>query len=209
MRCPFCQNGSLVLPEYFEPLMDTEEILGHIRKRSSVLEGVCITGGEPTIMPGLKAFIRDIKDMDLLVKLDSNGTNPDTVRELIEEKLIDFVAMDVKSSPADYALVSGVPGIDIEKIKRSVDLIRSSGIDYEFRTTLVKGLHSKESVRETAKWLKDAKAYFLQSYREEDGVIEKLKGEELKLESFTKEELNELLSIVREYVPVAELRGVD
>ena len=209
LRCPFCQNGSLVLPEYFETPLDTEEILAHIKKRSSVLEGVCITGGEPTLMPDLKDFIKKIKELDLLVKLDTNGTNPEAVSELINEKLIDHVAMDIKASPEDYAKVCGLPQIAFDKISASVELLRSSGIAHEFRTTLVKGLHSKASVKALAEWLAGPDAYFLQSYREEDGVIEKLKGKELKLESFSKEELNELLSIVREYLPAAELRGVD
>ena len=209
LRCPFCQNGSLVLPEYFETPLDTEEILSHIRKRSSVLEGVCITGGEPTLMPDLAAFIRQIKDLGLLVKLDTNGTNPDVLGKLCEEKLIDHVAMDIKASPADYAKVCGLDRISVDRIKTSIDFLRSSGISHEFRTTLVKGLHTLQSVKDMAEWLSGPDPYFLQSYREEDGVIAILDGSGRKFESFNTEEMKNFLSIVKPFMPSVSLRGVE
>ena len=208
LRCPFCQNGSLVLPEYFETPLDTKEVLSHIKKRSSVLEGVCITGGEPTLMPDLHVFIREIKDAGLLVKLDTNGTNPDAVSALINDKLIDYVAMDIKASPADYAKVCGLNSISLEKISATIELLRSSGIEHEFRTTLVKGLHTEASVKAMAEWLSGPDPYFLQSYREEAGVIAVLNHSATLFESFSIEELEKLLDMVRQYMPSASLRGI-
>ena len=208
MRCPFCQNGSLVLPEYFEEPLSTSGILAHIKKRSAILEGVCITGGEPTLMPDLKDFIKEIKEIGLLVKLDTNGTDPVKLTSLIEEKLIDYVAMDIKASPDDYAKVCGLPAIAFDKIEASVDLLRSSGIAHEFRTTLVKGLHTEDSVKALAEWLCGPDAYFLQSYREEAGVIAVLDNSGTKFDSFSGEELEKLLTVVKEYLPSASLRGV-
>ena len=143
VRCPFCHNASLVLsPDRCEKISE-DELLSFLESRKGKLSGVCITGGEPTLYKELKGFIKKIKDMGFAVKLDTNGTSPDLLSELISEGLVDYVAMDIKNSQKKYALTVGKE-VDIEKIKRSVDILLSGKIDYEFRTTVVRELHEKE-----------------------------------------------------------------
>ncbi|MEI7621168.1 MAG: anaerobic ribonucleoside-triphosphate reductase activating protein [Candidatus Moraniibacteriota bacterium] len=185
-RCGFCHNPELVLPEKFPPLNNLEEeFFKHLAKRKGKLEGVCITGGEPTIQPDLIVFIKKIRKMGFLVKFDSNGGNPAVLKKILEEKLVDFVAMDIKNSPQHYALTIGLK-YDIIKIRQSVKLIMESGVDYEFRTTVVPGIHTPADFLEIGKWLKGAKSYFLQEYRERQLVDQNLKnlsaGKSLNLE---------------------------
>lgn len=185
-RCGFCHNPELVLPEKFPELNEMEkEFFAHLEKRVGKLEGVCITGGEPTIQPDIIEFIRKIKEMGYVVKLDSNGSNPHVLEKIIKERLVDFIAMDIKSAPGNYSSVVGL-NVDIEKIKKSVKIIMESGIDYEFRTTVVPGIHSEEEFLEIAKWIKGAKAYYLQEYREmitlDEEIGEKTKGKKIDLE---------------------------
>lgn len=165
-RCGFCHNPELVIKSQFPALNKLEEeFFEHLAKRVGKLEGVCITGGEPTIQPDIVEFIRKIKEMGFLVKLDSNGTRPDVLRKVIKEKLVDFIAMDIKSSPENYDKAVGLKA-DIDRIKLSVEMIMSSGLPYEFRTTVVPGIHSEEDFVRIAKWIKGAKSYYLQEYRE-------------------------------------------
>ena len=161
MSCPVCQNGCLVLPEHFEEPLSPEAILAKIRKRAHVLEGVCISGGEPTLQPDLPEFLQQIKALGLSVKLDSNGFRPDLLKQFYKDGLIDKVATDIKSSRADYAKTAGLtPAADLLlPYEESVDFLMHSGIDYEFRTTLVKGLHTPEDMRDIAAWIAGAKAY--------------------------------------------------
>ena len=212
-RCPYCQNGSIVLPEFFDDIMDEEQILAKIKSRSKMFEGVCVSGGEPTNQPDLASFLAKIKDMGLLVKLDSNGSHPKVLKDLYKDGLIDMIAMDIKSSRTAYLKVCGLdPKINsslLEDIEESVDFIKSSGIDYEFRTTLVKGLHDKKQIEEMAEWLEGAKASFLQSYAENDNILSVLNNDDLQLGSFSRDELDEFVKIVREKIPSAALRGVD
>ncbi len=165
-RCGFCHNPELVIKSQFPALNNLEEeFFQHLAKRVGKLEGVCITGGEPTIQPDIIEFIRKIKAMGFLVKLDSNGTRPDVLRKAIKEKLVDFIAMDIKSSPENYSKTVGLTA-DIERIKLSVEMIMNSGFPYEFRTTVVPGIHSEKDFVKIAKWIKGAKSYYLQEYRE-------------------------------------------
>ena len=210
MRCPFCQNGGLVLPEHFDDPMDEEAILAKIRKRSHVLEGVCISGGEPTLQPDLPEFLQKIKDLGLSVKLDSNGWRPDILKQLFADGLIDKVAMDIKSSKAGYAKAAGLtPTADVlSPYEESVDFLMHSGIDYEFRTTLVKGIHTYDDMRDIAVWISGAKAYFLQSYEASDNVIGLLNGDQSHYGAFSPEELEQFLQIAQAAIPNAELRGI-
>ena len=215
-RCPFCQNGSLVLPEKFDLPFSEEDILARIKKRSGIYEGVCVSGGEPTNQPDLSEFLKKIKDMGLLVKLDSNGTRPEVLKQLYEESLIDMIAMDIKAAPEQFADVCGLKDGNesvaeklLAKTAESIDFIMSCGIEYEFRTTLVKGLHDISQSGAMAKQISGAKAYFLQSYTDSDLIINKLNGNEKQFESFSETELNEILSAVKKYVPSACLRGID
>ncbi len=189
-RCPFCHNPELVDSSQFTVHSNLEkEFFGFLKKRKGKLEGVCITGGEPTIQPDLTNFIKKIKKLGFLVKLDTNGARPDVLKKLLEAELLDFVAMDVKNTPKKYIDTCGYK-IDIERIKLSVDLIRNSGISYEFRTTAVPGLHKEKDFDNIAKWLKGAKAYYLQEYREtkilDPKLKKKTKGKTLDLEKIKK-----------------------
>lgn len=169
-RCPFCHNASLVLvPAECENISE-EELFEFLKQRKGKLSGVCITGGEPTLYPTLKSFIIKIKEMGYAVKLDTNGTNPELLSELIEEGLLDYVAMDIKNSPEKYSLTAGTT-VDVEKIKESVALLLAGKIDYEFRTTVVKELHTKEDFARISEWISGAKRYFLQTFKDSGDLI--------------------------------------
>jgi len=164
--CPFCHNPELVLPLQFPAENDLEKkFFEFLKKRKGKLEGVCITGGEPTIQPDIIDFIKKIKKMGFLVKLDSNGSRPDILRKILAEKIVDFIAMDIKNSPQKYSITTGTK-VDIERINLSVSLIMNSGVDYEFRTTVVPGIHEEDDFDEIVKWIKGARAYYLQEYRD-------------------------------------------
>ena len=210
MRCPFCQNSDLITGS-FETRYSEEEVLAYLSKRKGLLDGVCITGGEPTLQKDLAEFICKIKDLGLLVKLDSNGLNPDIIKMLYSGNLIDMVAMDIKSGPSTYGAACGIKDIDMGKIKESIDFLITSGIDYEFRTTLVKGIHRLEDMEEITSLIKGAKAYFLQSYKESDKILGLVDGnkEASTYSSFSRKELEEFLDIAKKVVPGAMLRGVD
>jgi pyruvate formate lyase activating enzyme len=167
-RCPFCHNPELVTHASrsmnHESKME-KEFFAFLKKRKGKLDGVCITGGEPTIQKDLLDFMRKIKKMGYAVKLDTNGTRPDVVRKAIKEGLVDFIAMDIKNHLGKYDKTTGSKA-DKERIKLSVELIKNSGVKYEFRTTVVPGLHVEEDFKKIAKWLKGAKSYWLQRYRQ-------------------------------------------
>lgn len=171
-RCPFCHNGDLVLHCDAMETYDEEEVLGFLKKRKNVLEGVCITGGEPTLYKELPDFIKRIKNLGYLVKLDTNGSYPEMLEELIEKEWVDYVAMDIKAPLCKYDAVCGVLA-DMEKIQRSVALLLEEKVDYEFRTTLVKEFHSMEDVCKIGDWILGAKNYYLQNYQETDKNIRK------------------------------------
>lgn len=202
-RCPFCHNGDLVLNPSSQPIIPEEEIWAFLKKRKSILSGVCITGGEPTLQKNLPAFIKKTKDLGYLVKLDTNGYRPDILKQLLDENLLDMVAMDIKSSPNDYHISAGLPSLDIDKIKTSVRLLKNSSITYEFRTTVVEELHSEQTFIEIAEWLNGAKSYVLQCFEDGDSVIES------GYHAPSKEALNRYLEIIQKQIPNAILRGVD
>ena len=199
-RCPFCHNGPLVLGESLEEYTQ-EEIFSYLIKRKGVLEGVVVTGGEPTLQKDLDELLKKIKEIGYAVKLDSNGTRPEVLRSLIERKLVDYIAMDVKSSPAGYPLATGVPFN--EKVSESVDLLKEGKVDYEFRTTLVKGLITEEDVKYMAKWLKGAKKFVFQSFVDREGCIEH------GLEKIDKETALEYVEIMKKEGVPARLRNYD
>lgn len=202
-RCPFCQNAGLVLSPELEPVIPEDEVLNFLKKRQGILDGVCISGGEPTLHQDLPNLIEKIKNLGYLVKLDTNGTNPDLLSDLYADKLIDYAAMDIKSSRERYAAVSGIPSPDLNNIQKSIDFLMGSGISYEFRTTVVRELHTREDFKSIAHWLAGAKAYFLQSYKNSEHVI--CQG----FHSCSKEELEACCHILKKKIPLAELRGID
>lgn len=202
-KCPFCHNMELVLSPETQPEISVSFILNYLKKRKNILEGVCISGGEPTISPDLINFISDIKELGYKVKLDTNGYRPEVISTLISNKMIDYIAMDIKSSPRNYAKVCSTASLDMNKIYESVRLISNSNIDYEFRTTLVKELHDKDDIIEIGSWLNGARAYYLQPFRDNEQVI--YSG----FSSFNGDELDSFLSILSKTIPNVSLRGID
>lgn len=200
-RCPFCHNRDLVLGD--ASAYSEEEILSYLNKRRGVLDGVCITGGEPTLQSDLEEFIRKVKELGLLVKLDTNGYRPEVLLNLLKKNLLDYVAMDVKASAENYGNVTGTANVDMDKINESIQLLKKAGIPYEFRTTVVKGLHTKEEFHKIGELLQGAEAYYLQGFRENENVI----GEGC--EAFSTEEMREILSITKKYIDKVSLRGVE
>ena len=170
-RCPFCHNSSLVLDPNDNDKVSFNEIYDYLKLRRGILEAVCITGGEPTLYPDLKEMIVKIKELGYLVKLDTNGTNPGIVKELYKEGLIDYVAMDIKNSYSKYPITTGKKSIDNDPLKESIEFLISSGIDYEFRTTLVKELHTLSDIKDIALMIKGAKKYYLQQFIDNGGCI--------------------------------------
>lgn len=202
MRCPYCQNADLVLNPMSQPLISEEVVFDHIKKRKGIIEGVCITGGEPTLQADLEDFIKRLKELGVMVKLDSNGYRPEVLKRLMENGLLDYVAMDIKSSLDEYHIVSGV-NLDTSLIKESIDLLKNGPIDYEFRTTVVKELHSKETFEKIGELLSGAKQYFLQGYIDSERVIDR------RFSSYTKEELEGFVTILKKTIKNVSIRGVD
>lgn len=202
MRCPFCHNSLLVTKADEAEVYPEEEFFKFLTKRRGVLDGVCITGGEPLIHADAGEFIAKIKAMGYKVKLDTNGSFPDRLEEILKSGNVDYVAMDIKNSPEKYADTVGIPGFDVSKIKRSIEVIRASGIDHEFRTTVVSPLHTAESIAGAAEMIKGEEKYFLQNFVDSGDLIN---GEGMS--ALTGEELNEALAKAKDFIPQSEIRG--
>lgn len=198
-RCPFCHNGDSVLGSHLS--IPFEDILTFLKSRIGLIDAVVVSGGEPTLMDDLTEKIEAIRALGYKIKLDSNGTNPDKIKELIDKKLIDYVAMDIKNSEDHYIETAGVKNPLIDKIKQSISIIMNSGLDYEFRTTLVAEYHSKESIERMGELIKGAKKLYLQKFVDREGVIKKglHPVEEVWASSFK--------DILSKYVSKVELRG--
>lgn len=244
-RCPFCQNAALVLNDQElnstnELLKQTlqeskqtytkDEIMSFLQKRKNVLEGVCVSGGEPTLCPMLPEFLCEIKNLGYAVKLDTNGYRPDVIKILYEGHLIDYVAMDIKSSKEGYSVATGIPNLNLDLICASVEYLINENIPHEFRTTLVKGIHTEADIISISKWIAGDSPYYLQSYTDSEQIIGKIKEQtslssssslmenrannspnpkRYNLSSFSKKELEVFLKIMQEYLPNANLRGID
>ena len=198
-ECPFCQNSSLI------PITNTgefseEEIFEYLNLRKNILDGVVITGGEPTVQKDLKGFIKKIKDLGLLVKLDTNGGNPKVLQELIDEKLVDYVAMDIKNIFNKYNITSGKK-INLDNIKKSIEILKASKIDYEFRTTIIKEMHSLDDIISICKLVGDAK-YYLQNFEDSENVIDH------SLHGFSREELLFIDKYLKDVFPNVEIRAL-
>lgn len=201
-RCPFCHNASLVLGERMsDARISEEEFFSFLNKRIGILDGVCVSGGEPTLMPDIADFLKRIKELGFLVKLDTNGYRPDVLKSLVEAELVDFVAMDIKNSRERYAETTGLDEIDISKIEESVEFLLSGAVDFEFRTTLVKGLHDGESIISIGRWIRGAKKYYLQNFVDSGDLISTRFG------GYDKNETESLLKLLKEYIPNAQIRG--
>ena len=202
MRCPFCQNASLVSRIEEDQDLSEEEFFAFLKKRQGILDGVCITGGEPTLQPDLPEFIAKIKAMGYKVKLDTNGSFPDKVKEILDSGNVDLVAMDLKNTLERYPETVGVPGFDTSKILESIDIIRNSGVEYEFRTTVVSPLHRPEDFGELAKLVEGSPRYFLQNFVDSGDLVA---GEGMK--ELTEEELSEALANAKGIIPQTKIRG--
>lgn len=214
-RCPFCHNASLVLtPDLCEHISE-EEFFTFLQSRKGKLEGVCITGGEPTLQPDLEAFISHIKELGYLVKLDTNGYRPEVLERLLSQQLLDFVAMDIKNCPSCYAKTAGISAdtFRLSEIEASIRLLLRSGLLHEFRTTVVKELHTPENMRELGLWITGLSpdssnicnsSYYLQNFKSGDGLI---CGNPEQFHSCSDETLDALILAVQPYLPKASVRG--
>lgn len=198
-RCPFCHNATLVRGEGEN--ITEEEFFKFLSKRQGLLDGVCITGGEPLLQRDIADFMRKIKEMGFEVKLDTNGSFPEKLKELCSAGLVDYVAMDIKSSLEGYSRAAGV-SVNTEKVRESVDFLVGGTVDYEFRTTVAKGAVLPSDMEGIGELISGAKRYFLQGFVDSGDILGEGCG------AYTQEEMSDMLATVKKYVPVAELRGM-
>jgi len=202
-RCPFCYSSELVLPEKIrkQPKISETEFFKFLKERKKLIDGVVICGGEPTISKGLTLLIKKIKKMGFFVKLDTNGANPEILKELIDKKLVDYVAMDIKGPKEKYSKFAGKK-VDVKKIQKSIDILRKDKVDYEFRSTIVPTLHKKEDVIEMAKWIRGAKRYYLQNFLPEKTIDQKFE----KIKPYPQEYLVEIQKIISPFFEICQVR---
>lgn len=202
-RCPFCHNASLVVPERVggSEALSEDEFFSFLSHRRGILEGVCVSGGEPTLHADLPDFLGRIKALGFCVKLDTNGYRPEMLRRLIEAGLVDFVAMDIKNSRESYGKTVGISGFDVSPIEMSVEILKNSGIPFEFRTTLVRGLHTPEDLASIGRWIGGVDRYFLQTFKDSGDILSS------GLDAFQKEETEALAALLYNFIPNAQIRG--
>ena len=198
--CPYCHNWETLIEEHLSPL-SFDDILSFLKKRQGIMDGVVISGGEPTLMDDLPEKIKKIKELGYLVKLDTNGSNPEMLKELINNQLIDYVAMDIKHSFSKYYDVIVNKNINLDDLKESIEILMENKIDFEFRITLIEEYHDVESIYEIGKLLEGSKKLFLQQYKLSDGVRDK------SLHPVSEEVANKYVEILSQYVENVELRG--
>ena len=201
-RCPFCHNASLVVHISKETEIAEKEFFSFLEKRKGVLDGVCISGGEPLLQPDIEVFLQKIKDLGYAVKLDTNGSFPNKLKWLVEQGLVDYVAMDIKNCKEAYGLTAGMDNIDLDAVCESVSYLKEGHVPYEFRTTVVKNYHLKENFELIGQWLQGSEKYFLQNFVDSGDLING------KVRGCSKEEMEEFLQTVQKYVPSAKLRGL-
>ena len=198
-RCPFCHNGLTVLES--DETMPWQEVMDYLKLRRGMLDAVVVSGGEPTLLPGLIDKLKDIKSLGYEIKLDTNGTNPELVEQYIKLGLIDYVAMDIKNSEEKYAITSGVKQVPMDKIKKTIELLMSSGIPYEFRTTLVNEFHNESDMDGIGDLIKGAKVLYLQKFVDREGCIQK------GLHEIDEKTANRFKEVLLKYVDEVKLRG--
>ncbi len=200
-RCPFCHNALLVT-EIGDDEYTEEEIFDHLKRRKNVLDGVAITGGEPLLQKDIERFMYEIKDMGYAVKLDTNGSFPEKLKDILALDLADYIAMDIKNCKERYAETVGLKGFDIVPVEKSVELLMNSGVDFEFRTTVTSNFHTVQDMEKLAKWIQGDEKYFLQNFVDSGNLIDpSCKGT-------TKKEMEEMLATVKNFVPNAQIRGI-
>ncbi len=205
-RCGFCHNPQFVDPDQIKKLtkdlIPEEKFFKFLQSRKGFLDGIVVSGGEPTIHSDIISFIEKIKNMDFLVKLDTNGTNPTVIKELLEKKLIDYFAMDIKNIPSEYDDICGVK-VNLENIKTSRDLIINSGIDHEFRTTVLQNFHNKDKILEIAKFCEGANKYTIQNFRPEKTLDKKFGN----FHGFLPKQLTEFKTVAEKYIKTVVVLG--
>lgn len=201
-RCPFCHNASLVVNIPKETEIDEEDFFAFLEKRKGILEGVCVSGGEPLLQADIEEFIKKIKQLGYAVKLDTNGSFPEKLIHLVEHGLVDYVAMDIKNSKETYGITSGVDALNLALIEQSVSYLKEGHVPYEFRTTVTKQFHSKEEFEQIGQWLQGTEKYFLQNFVDSGDLIGK------KVSGCSEKEMKEFLATVQKYIPSAKLRGI-
>jgi pyruvate formate lyase activating enzyme len=200
-RCPFCHNASLVTSIDDERISE-EEFFAFLKKRQGILEGVCVTGGEPTLQPDLADFLKKIKDLGYAIKLDTNGYRPDVLKKVVNDGLVDYVAMDIKNSKEKYGITAGLDCFDISKIEESVDFLKGGDCPYEFRTTVVKELHTPQDIVSITNWLQGSTQYFLQGFVDSGDLI--CSG----YSGYDKKDMQNMLNIAKNQLESTFLRGV-
>lgn len=201
-RCPFCHNADLAVAKSPDRIIE-EEFFGFLKKRQGVLDGVCVSGGEPLMTAEALDFLKKIKAMGYKLKLDTNGSFPERLKSAVQSGLCDYVAMDIKNAPGKYGQTSGSEKITFDTVKESIEFLKDSGIPHEFRTTVVKDFHTKEDIAEIAKIIGENEKYFIQPFRDGERVMV------MGLQEFDNEELKILLDTAREYAPKTCVRGAD
>jgi pyruvate formate lyase activating enzyme len=201
-RCPFCHNATLVTEEGNDVQFTEEEILGYLKKRKGVLDGVCFTGGEPLIQNQIADFMRKVKELGFLIKLDTNGSYPEKLKSLVEEGLVDYVAMDIKNSTERYGETVDICNYDTAKVEESIDFLLQNKVDFEFRTTIVAEYHTIQDIESIAKRIKGAPRYFLQNFVDSGNLI----GENL--HAVSKENLEKMRETALKHLEKVEIRGI-
>jgi len=203
-RCPFCHNASLVLPELFPEPLSEEDFFAFLKKRQGILDGVAITGGEPLLHSDAPDFLKKIQDMGYKIKLDTNGSYPKRLRQIVESGLADRVAMDIKNAPAKYGETVGVPGFDIAPVRESAAFLMEGHVPFEFRTTVVRPLHQEEDFEAIGQWIAGDEPYYLQSFTDSGELID---GSGLG--AWDKDTLERFAARVKSYIPNTFLRGIE
>jgi len=201
-RCPFCHNASLVTGRDADMPFGADEVLTFLAGRKKMLDGVCITGGEPLLHPEMKDFIAEVKTLGYKVKLDTNGSRPDRLREILAAGHVDYVAMDIKQSQEKYPLACGSETV-LDAVKESVDMLKAGPVEFEFRTTVVSPLHTPNDLEAIGRWIAGARHYYLQNFADSGDILDP----DGHFSAVSRETLNEMLVRVKPFVPDAALRG--
>ena len=203
LRCPFCHNGALVIGDIGAQREDEEEIIDYLSKRKGLVDAVCVTGGESTLQPDLARFLERVRALGYITKVDSNGLRPKVIESLLDAGLVDYMAMDIKNSPAKYAMTCGLERVDLDAVSESVHIIMRKAKDYEFRTTVIKEFHTYEDMLAIAEWIKGAKNFYFQHYVDSEGCISH------GYHAFDKAEVGELAKAFEGKVGHIGFRGFD
>lgn len=200
-KCPFCHNALLVNMED-NAFYEEDEIFEHLEKRKNVIDGVAVTGGEPLLQKDIERFLYEIKEKGFPVKLDTNGSFPEKLDGILQLGLVDYVAMDIKNCPEKYGVTIGVENFDITPINESIDLLRNSGVDYEFRTTVTENFHTIDDIEKIALWIKGTPKYFLQNFENSGNLIDET------CRGVSRDEMRRMLKKAQEIIPQTQLRGL-